>query len=73
MCIRDSQNCCLSSAGWAHVSDMTNVNPRLTVAAIMQILAEQEPDEKDRFAVMGIGHKGDNLFYPWLIRANHGH
>eukprot|EP00975_Prorocentrum_lima_P049007 10254808-Prorocentrum_lima.AAC.1 len=39
----------------------------------MQILAQQDPNEKDRFAVLGIGPIGDSLFYPWLIRANHGH
>eukprot|EP00975_Prorocentrum_lima_P039529 8306289-Prorocentrum_lima.AAC.1 len=67
------EKCRLSGAGWAHISDLRQVNTRLTTSAVMQILAEQKPDEKDRFAVMGIAPKGGELFFPWLIRANHGH
>eukprot|EP00975_Prorocentrum_lima_P013078 2775639-Prorocentrum_lima.AAC.1 len=39
-----NRGCRLSSAGWAHVSDMCNVNPQLTVGAIMQILKGQDPE-----------------------------
>eukprot|EP00975_Prorocentrum_lima_P001712 370313-Prorocentrum_lima.AAC.1 len=39
----------------------------------MQLVAEQPPDEKDRFLILGLAPEDSSIFYPWLVRANHGH
>eukprot|EP00975_Prorocentrum_lima_P049154 10287998-Prorocentrum_lima.AAC.1 len=49
------------------------MNPQLAPSGVMQFIAEQPPDEKDRFLVLGIAPEDSDVFYPWLIRANHGH
>eukprot|EP00975_Prorocentrum_lima_P022789 4798268-Prorocentrum_lima.AAC.1 len=59
--------------GWMYMCDARKVHPLLTLGGVMQLIAQQPPDEKDCFLVLGICPDDVDVFYPWLIRANHGH
>eukprot|EP00975_Prorocentrum_lima_P014098 2994953-Prorocentrum_lima.AAC.1 len=45
------KNFYLNDSGWMYISDAKKINPLLTPGGVMQLIAEQPPDEekKDRF------------------------
>eukprot|EP00975_Prorocentrum_lima_P045163 9459422-Prorocentrum_lima.AAC.1 len=54
------------------IADAYRLNPKLTPSAVVQ-LAKSAPGEKDRLSILALSYYGKNTWYPWLVRANHGH
>eukprot|EP00975_Prorocentrum_lima_P040201 8442140-Prorocentrum_lima.AAC.1 len=63
----------VSPVGWMHILDAKKFCPELTQGVVLRILSRQKDEDKDRFLVLGLAHEDSDQFYPWLIRANHGH
>eukprot|EP00975_Prorocentrum_lima_P051083 10703151-Prorocentrum_lima.AAC.1 len=54
------------------ISDARHLNAKLNISTVVQ-LTKFVPGEKDRFSILAISFEHEDAWYPWLVRANHGH
>eukprot|EP00975_Prorocentrum_lima_P057992 12164831-Prorocentrum_lima.AAC.1 len=56
-----------------YITDARKFCPELTPGIALRTLSRQKDENKDRCLVLGLAHEDSDQFYPWLVRANHGH